>query len=253
MLSRIIPYWLWLLLAVPALTMAPALFTETGRAFHGLLHPSGEWSTGFLILTLCIAPLMYLTKGANWARWLRTNRCYFGVASFAYAAVHTYVYVVGEGTVAKNLSEATRFDIAMGWLAFAVFIPLAATSVDFAVKGMGVWWKWLQRWTYAAALLVFLHWASMHDWHEIGGALVTFAPLAALTLYQLWWLYLRPRPQPGAMACCKRPPGDVPGGPCMDGVKVTSSGPQECLSEGQLLTDRQTQQVPRPFSASACS
>lgn len=193
MFNRYSPYWVWGLLALPALTMMPALLTETGRAFHGLLHPSGEWAARLLILSMLVTPLMYLTKGANWVRWLKSNRRYIGVAAFAYAAVHVYVYVVGEGTLAKILSQATAFDMWTGWAAFAIFIPLAATSLDLAVRKMGRWWKPVQRATYAAAILTLLHWASLHNWSNPMGAVVNFAPLIALTLYRLWWLYLRPR------------------------------------------------------------
>ena len=193
MLKKLSPYWLWALLSVPAMTMIPALLTETGREFHFLLHPSGEWAVRLMILSMLVTPLMYLTKGATWVRWLKANRRYFGVAAFAYAAVHTYVYVVGEGSLAKILSEATAIDMWTGWLSFAIFIPLAATSMDYAVRKMGTWWKPLQRWTYAAAVLALVHWASLHGWSEVGGALVNFSPLIVLTIYRLWWLYLRPR------------------------------------------------------------
>ena len=194
MLKKLSPYWLWAVLSLPALTMMPNLLNASGREFHFLLHPSGEWSVRLLILTMVITPLMYLTKGAGWVRWLKANRRYFGVASFAYAAVHTYVYVVGAGSLAKVLSEASALDMWTGWVAFAIFIPLAATSMDYALRKMGTWWKPLQRWTYAAAVLALVHWASLHDWHEAGGALINFPPLIALTAYRLWWVYLRQRP-----------------------------------------------------------
>jgi methionine sulfoxide reductase heme-binding subunit len=194
MLKKLSPWWIWALLSLPALTMMPALLTESGREFHFLLHPSGEWAARLLILTMAVTPLMYLTKGATWVRWLKANRRYFGVASFAYAAVHAYVYVLGEGSLAKVLAEATALDMWTGWAAFAIFIPLAATSMDLAVRGLGSRWKPLQRLTYAAAVLTLLHWASLHGWREPGAALANFAPLIALTLYRLWWVYLRARP-----------------------------------------------------------
>jgi len=81
-----------------------------------------------------------------------------------------------------------------GWAAFAIFIPLAATSMDYAVRKLGLWWKPLQKWTYASAVLVLLHWASLHGWNEPMGAVVNFAPLIVLTGYRLWWTYLRQRP-----------------------------------------------------------
>jgi methionine sulfoxide reductase heme-binding subunit len=193
MLKKLSPYWLWVLMSVPALGMMPGLLNDTGREFHRLLHPSGEWAVRLMILSMLVTPLMYLTKGAVWVRWLKANRRYFGVAAFAYAAAHTYVYVVGEGSITKIFAELTKFDIWTGWLSFAIFIPLAATSMDYAVRKMGTAWKPLQRLTYAAAGFAFLHWASLHGWSEVGGALVNFSPLIVLTAYRLWWLYLRPR------------------------------------------------------------
>jgi sulfoxide reductase heme-binding subunit YedZ len=193
MLQRLSPYWLWLVLALPALTMISPFFSEDTGALRGVLHGSGEFAARFMIISLMATPLLMLTKGSGFARWLKANRRYFGVAAFAYAAVHTLAYVMGE-TLTRILAEATEFDMATGWLAFAVFIPLAATSMDYMVRVMGTWWKWLQRWTYAAAVLTLLHWASLHDWGGWAPAAVHFGPLAALTVYRLWWTYLRVRP-----------------------------------------------------------
>ena len=193
-LSFLNPYWLWAVLALPALTMIAPFFGEETRALRGVIHGSGEFAARFMIISMMATPLMLLTKGSGFARWLKKNRRYFGVAAFAYAAVHTLAYVVVEETLVRILAEASEFDMLMGWLAFAVFIPLAATSMDFAVRKMGTWWKWLQRWTYGAAVLTLLHWASLHDWNGWVAPAVHFAPLAALTVYRIWWTYLRHRP-----------------------------------------------------------
>ena len=193
MLKKLSPYWLWLVLALPALAMISPFFADDARALRGVLHGSGEFAARFMIISMMATPLMMLTKGSRFARWLRANRRYFGVAAFAYAAVHTLAYVMGE-SLDRILAEATQFDILTGWLAFAIFIPLAATSMDYAVRKLGTWWKPLQRWTYAAAVLTLLHWASLHNWNGWAPAAVHFGPLAALTLYRLWWTYLRTRP-----------------------------------------------------------
>jgi hypothetical protein len=68
------------------------------------------------------------------------------------------------------------------------------TSMDYFVRKMGTWWKWLQRWTYAAAVLTLVHWAALHDWNGTAPALVHFGPLIALEAYRVWYWYLRPRP-----------------------------------------------------------
>lgn len=194
MLSRLSPYWLWLLLGVPALGMVPVLFGGDARAFHGLLHPTGEFAARFMIISMLATPLLYLTKGAGWARWLKSNRRHFGVAAFLYAALHSYVYLLDKGALAPVLAQATQLDMAAGWLAMLIFIPLGATSMDYAVRKLGRWWKPVQRLTYAAAALTALHWAALHDWSGVAPAAIHFAPLAGLTLYRLWWVYLRQRP-----------------------------------------------------------
>lgn len=201
MLTRLSPYWLWMVLALPALGMTGPLMGDDPRAFHGLLHPTGEFAARFLIISLMTTPLMMLFKGWRGPRWLMRNRRCFGVAAFGYAALHTLVYSVDAGTLTRILADTTRFDIWTGWLAFAIFLPLAATSFDWAVRRLGTAWKPLQRWAYLAAVLTLLHWASLHGWGGVAPALVHFGPLIGLTLYRLWWIYLRPRPiRPDAMA-----------------------------------------------------
>lgn len=181
------PWWLWALLALPALSMAWNLAASNSpRIYHILVHPSGEWSVRFLLVTLMATPLAMLFRHARVTRWLVRNRRYFGVASFAYAALHTIFYVVDRGTLDRVLNQATRFDIATGWLAFFVFLPLAATSMDYAMRKLGRRWKTVQRWVYAAAILTFLHWAGLHNWNDPTEAVLYFAPLAALSAYRLW-------------------------------------------------------------------
>jgi len=195
MLARFSPYWLWLVLALPALGMAYELATSVDpKVYRSLVHPTGEFSARFLIITLMATPLMMLLRGWRGPRWLLRNRRYFGVASFAYAAAHTLFYVLNTASMDKLLSDLTRFDIAAGWLAFLIFLPLAATSYDGAVRWMGPRWKMLQRATYAAAVLTLLHWAALHNWAHPVPALIQFAPLAALSAWRLWWNFLRPRP-----------------------------------------------------------
>jgi methionine sulfoxide reductase heme-binding subunit len=194
-LSRFSPYTLWLILSLPALGMAYELATsDNDRLLHILLHPSGETSARLLIVSLMATPLMLLFKGRFGSRWLVRNRRYLGVAAFGYAALHTLFYVLSE-PLDRILAEATDLEIWTGWVAFAIFVPLAATSFDAAVRRMGTAWKPLQRWVYAAAVLTLIHWASLHDWRSPEAAIVHFAPLAALTVYRLWWVYLRHRPE----------------------------------------------------------
>ncbi len=192
---RLSPYWLWVALAIPAFFMIHEALTSTNpRVFHILVHPSGETSARLLIVAMIATPLTLLLKGWRLPRWLLRNRRYFGVAAFAYAALHTLFYIVDKGDLGRIVGEFERLYIWTGWLAFLIFIPLAATSTDYAARRLGRWWKPLQRWTYAAALLTLIHWAALHRWGEAIPALLHFAPLIALSAYRIWHDYGRPRP-----------------------------------------------------------
>ncbi|MCP3970248.1 MAG: iron reductase [Rhodobacteraceae bacterium] len=194
-LSFLNPYWLWALLSLPALGILNGAVTSTNpRVLHILVHPIGEFAARFMIIAMLATPLMLLFKGWRGPCWLKRNRRYFGVAAFGYAALHTLFYLMDKATLERVLSEATRLDIWTGWLAFAIFIPLAVTSMDWFVRRMGPAWKTLQRWTYPAAVLTLIHWAALDRWEHPTAAIVHFAPLALLEAYRIWYWYLRLRP-----------------------------------------------------------
>lgn len=189
-MSRFSPYLLWAILSLPGLGFAWQLVTSTDPGIvRELLHPTGEFSARFLIIAMLASPLMLIFRTARFPRWLRRNRRYFGVASFAYAAAHTVLYVIDRGTLDRVIEQVARLDIWTGWLAMVIFVPLAVTSADWALRRLGPAWKSLQRWTYAAAVLTLIHWAALHDWGHPAAALVHFGPLAALEAYRLWYWY----------------------------------------------------------------
>jgi sulfoxide reductase heme-binding subunit YedZ len=186
MLSRRSPYPLWALLSIlPALWLGQALGSTDPQTLEALLHPTGEMSARLLIVTLMVTPLAMLFPHSSITRWLRRHRRHLGVAAFAYAALHAAFYAADLADPGRIVAELPRLYIWTGWLAFAILVPLAATSTDWAVRRMGRRWKALQRWTYAAALLTLLHWAALHDWDGIGPALVHFAPLGLLEGWRL--------------------------------------------------------------------
>jgi len=179
--DTISPYWLWALLSLPAAGfLAAASGSDDPKIFEELLHPTGEFSARFMIIAMIATPLTLLFKGWRGPRWLVKNRRYFGVAAFGYALFHTVLYLVDAETMSRILAEAPKLEYWTGWLAFAIFIPLAVTSTDYFVRVMGPRWKQLQRWTYAAAVLTLVHWAVLQNWGGVGLALVHFGPLAVL-------------------------------------------------------------------------
>ena len=168
----------WLLLALPAV---PTLLSS-GIAMDKVAAP-GEWSARFLILAMSLSPLMLLTRGAAWVRWLLARRRYIGVAAFVYAALHLFYYALDIGSADAVLAEALIRSIAAGWLAFFALLAMAATSNDAAMRLMKRGWKRLQRLAYPAALLTLIHWLMVHD--GVTEALLHFAPLAFLEIYRL--------------------------------------------------------------------
>lgn len=194
--NQLHPYGLWTLFALPAVAMTVAIFTadQPAAAIHEMIHPSGEMSARFMIVAMMATPLTMLLRDWRGPKWMKRNRRHLGVAAFGYALLHTILYLIDKAALDPVLSDLPKFYIWTGWVAFLIFVPLAITSHDWWVRTMGTWWKWLQRWTYAAAVLTLAHWAALNDWGGIAPALVHFGPLIALEAYRVWYWYLRPRP-----------------------------------------------------------
>ncbi|MCC6518142.1 MAG: iron reductase [Tabrizicola sp.] len=184
---------LWVVLSLPALTMIDPLLGDNARAFHRLLHPTGEWAARFMIIGMMASGLMLLFRKQQWPRWLMRHRRDLGVAAFAYATLHLVVYVIDRGALDRIIEQVSQVRIWTGWLAFLVFVPLAVTSNDAAQRWLGTGWKTMQRMAWPAAILVLIHWAAMKDWGNWSPAAVHFGPLVALWGYRLWYWYLRQR------------------------------------------------------------
>ena len=148
---------LWFALALPAVAIL-YLYWRDAFSYGEVIHASGEWAVRFLILTLAVTPLRLAFARARWPSWLVQRRRALGVAVFGYALLHTIVYVARKQDVALMLEEGAQWDLLTGWLALAVYLPLALTSNDRAVRFLKRVWKKLHRLVYPAAVLTFLHW-----------------------------------------------------------------------------------------------
>ena len=190
------PYFIWAILALPSVPMIGELASgQTGPngepMTEFLLHPTGEFAARFMIISMILTPLWMIFPQSGFMRWMVKRRRYFGVAAFAYAALHTVLYVIDMGTLSAILGEFLLLGIWTGWLAMFIFIPLALSSNDYSVRRMGSAWKTLHRGVYLAAVATLLHWMFVHN--DFGPALVHFAPLATLESYRIW-KNLRRRP-----------------------------------------------------------
>ncbi len=178
-------YALWLLLGLPLVVIAARY--ATGSLFYGeVVHLTGELSIRLMMLAMAATPLMLMLPGRALPRWLMKNRRYIGVASFAYAVLHTWVYLDRTGVIADILDDALLMEYLTGWIGLLLFAALAATSNDFAVRLMKRSWKLLHRSVYLAAVLSFVHWVLVA--FDPLPAWLHIAVLSALEAYRLWKL-----------------------------------------------------------------
>ncbi len=176
-------YFTWAVLALPFGWLLNA-FRDGGLFYGEVIHASGELSARLLLLSLAITPMRLFFSESNWPSWLLHRRRYFGVAAFAYAVLHTAVYLerkIGSGLI---LQETAEFSMWTGWLAMAILVPLAMTSNDTSVRRLKRAWKKLHRWAYLAALLTFTHWIFIA--FDFVPGLIHFLVLAMLETYRIW-------------------------------------------------------------------
>ena len=122
-----------------------------------LTHTTGDWALRLVLAALLVTPLRRLT---GWT-WLVRLRRLIGVYGFVYAALHVTVYAVLEAQlrVAHLLEDlAERTYIAIGLAAFALLVPLAATSTNAMIRRLGAErWRRLHWLVYPATLAGAVH------------------------------------------------------------------------------------------------
>src|SRR6195952_1410516 len=131
-----------------------------------ITRSTGLWTLVFLCITLAVTPARRLT-GAN--ALLRFRRM-LGLYAFFYAVLHftTYLWFDKWFDVAAIFKDiGKRPFITVGFAAFVLLIPLAATSPKAMVRKLGRRWVTLHKTIYAVATLAILHFwwmkAGKHD------------------------------------------------------------------------------------------
>jgi sulfoxide reductase heme-binding subunit YedZ len=121
-----------------------------------ITRATGDWTIYFLCLTLCISPFRRLT---GW-HWLLRLRRLFGLYVFFYAALHFVCFLWFDHffDVEAMLQDILKRPfIALGFCAFVLLLPLAATSTDQMMRRLGRWWGKLHQLVYGVAVLAVLH------------------------------------------------------------------------------------------------
>ena len=122
-----------------------------------LLHHFGDWTLRLMLVTLAVTPVRRLS---GWNQAVRLRRM-LGLFAFFYAVLHLATYVVLDRSllleeVIDDLTE--RPYIMVGFSAFVLLVPLAATSTNAMVRRLGGRrWRLLHRIVYAAAIGGVVH------------------------------------------------------------------------------------------------
>lgn len=156
-LRRVPPWTLYVVGAIWAVWLF-------GQGLSGALGPEpinalerryGEIGLLLLVAGLCITPIRDLL-GINLIRFRRA----LGLTAFGFVLAHLSVWAVLDlrqlSRIASELVE--RPYITLGFAAFLLLVPLAATSNDGAVRRLGArTWRRLHLLTYPAVILAVLH------------------------------------------------------------------------------------------------
>jgi methionine sulfoxide reductase heme-binding subunit len=131
----------------------------------------GDWALRFLCITLAVTPVRVITGTPALARFRRM----LGLFMYFYVVLHLLAYSWFDmgfdfGEIAKDIPK--RPFILVGFTAFLLLTPLAATSLNRAVKALGAKrWQALHRLVYVVAGLGILHFfwmrAGKHNFAEV--------------------------------------------------------------------------------------
>ena len=179
-----------LLLALPMAWLVYATFNNLlgPNPAEALSRQTGDWTLRGLCLVLAITPLRVLLQAPGLLRLRRT----VGVATFLYACVHLLCYAwFDQGFDLTDIWRdiLKRPFIWLGFSAWVLMLPLAATSFNTAIRWLGGRrWQALHRLVYVAALLSVLHFFWMrtgkNDFAEVW---VYAAVLIGLMAWRVWW------------------------------------------------------------------
>ena len=155
-----------------------------------LIRSTGDWTLRFLCIVLAMTPLRVSFKLTALARYRRM----LGLFAYFYVAVHLLSYAWFDmgfevAEIAKDIAK--RPFILVGFAAFVLLTPLAATSFNRAIKALGAKrWQRLHKLVYLIAGLGLLHFfwmrAGKNDFAEV---FVYAGIVAALMAWRVWHFF----------------------------------------------------------------
>jgi len=150
-----------------------------------ITRSTGTWTLVFLLITLSVTPLRHLTGRNALIRYRRM----LGLFAFFYACLHFTTYIWLDQffewpAIVKDVIK--RPFITMGFAAFVLLIPLAATSTQAMQRRLKRRWQQLHRLVYLIATCGVLHywWLVKKDVTEPAWYALALALLLGFRLVQ---------------------------------------------------------------------
>jgi sulfoxide reductase heme-binding subunit YedZ len=122
-----------------------------------ITHTTGDWTLRLLVTTLAITPARRLL---SWNALIRFRRM-VGLFAFFYATLHLLTYLwldqfFSWSSIVKDIAK--RPFITVGFTAFVILVPLAATSTTGMIRRLGGRaWRRLHQLVYVAAIAGVCH------------------------------------------------------------------------------------------------
>jgi methionine sulfoxide reductase heme-binding subunit len=149
---------------------------------EALVRSTGDWTLRFLCIVLAVTPLRVMAKAPGLARFRRM----LGLFVYFYVVVHllSYSWFDMEFNVADIIKDIIKRPfILVGFSAFLLLTPLAATSFNRAIKAMGAKrWQTLHKLVYAIAGLGILHFFWMRSGKNDFAEVYVYAGIIATLL-----------------------------------------------------------------------
>jgi len=154
-----------------------------------LIRATGDWTLRFICIVLAVTPLRVITKTNALARFRRM----LGLFAYFYVVVHLLW-----ADIAKDIAK--RPFILVGFSAFVLLTPLAATSFNRAIKALGAKrWQMLHKLVYLIAGLGLLHFFWMRAGKNNFAEVFVYAAIVAVLLgWRVWNYASKRKPKPSA-------------------------------------------------------
>lgn len=167
-------WFLFFSAALPGLQLIFRYFTDMlgSNPLETLTLTTGRAALVLLTVTLAVTPMRKLLMNisrtvaakdgkrlSDW-NWLVRTRRLFGLWSFTYAVVHTWIFLEFDIDYDwllgwEEINEKPY--IAVGTLALLLLVPIAATSTNRMMQLLGKYWRPLHMLSYPIAVLALLH------------------------------------------------------------------------------------------------